>query len=144
MIYMSLSTNNNEIKIKASVNKVWSAITTSKELESYMTNMKIISNWKVDSDIVYTCYYPDGSVMLWNDKEMIWKGVITEMVTNSRFVVEYDGSAGIKKETYEIEEIDTNTTKVVFTQEANDPETAKGYDEGNRETLKLMKEYLEK
>jgi uncharacterized protein YndB with AHSA1/START domain len=141
---MSESTNNYETIIKANVDKVWSVITTSEEWESYMKNMKIVSEWKVGESIVFTCYNPDGSVMLWNDKEMIWRGVIAEKVANSRFVVDYDGSSGIKKETYEVEEIDPNTTKLTFIQVANDIETAKDYDEGNKETLQNMKNYLEK
>jgi uncharacterized protein YndB with AHSA1/START domain len=138
------STSSYETIIKAHVGKVWNTITTSEEWEHYMNNMKIVSDWKVGESIVFTCYNPDGSVMLWNDREMIWRGVIAEKVTNSRFVVDYDGSAGIKKETYEIEKIDEQTTKVTFIQVANDPETASGYDEGNKETLKLLKDYLEK
>jgi uncharacterized protein YndB with AHSA1/START domain len=138
------STNSYETIIKADVDKVWKAITTSEEWESYMNNMKIVSDWKVGESIVFTCYNPDGSVMIWNDREMIWRGVIAEKITNSRFVVDYDGSTGIKKETYEIVQVDEQTTNLKFIQVANDPDTARGYDEGNKETLKLLKDYLEK
>jgi uncharacterized protein YndB with AHSA1/START domain len=136
--------NETEITIKARAEKVWKAITTSQGVESYLPGMKVVSSWNVGSEVEYTCYNKDGSIMMWNDNEMIWKGVITELAPNKRYVVEYNGSTGIEKEIYELSEENDGTTKLIFVQTATTPEVAKNYEDGNQESLQLLKNYLEK
>jgi uncharacterized protein YndB with AHSA1/START domain len=137
-------TSDHSIIINASVEKVWKAFTTKEQFESYMNGMTVVSDWKAGSPIVYTCYNKDGSVMLWNEMEMVWNGVIQELVPNEKIVTEYNGSAGIEKETYVLEKLDEQTTKLTFIQTAVDPKRARNYEDGNTQTLELLKQYCEK
>jgi uncharacterized protein YndB with AHSA1/START domain len=138
------TTNTHTIPINASSEKVWLAFTTSQEVETYMENMKVVSGWKVGSPIVFTCYNSDGSVMIWNDKEMIWSGEIVEMIPNQKFVVNYHGNSGLVSEMYELDSDGNGGTNLTFTQVANTPEVAKNYQSGNLQTLELLKLYCEK
>jgi uncharacterized protein YndB with AHSA1/START domain len=137
------TTNSYEIILKASAKDVWRAITTSEGLESYMKSMKVLSNWQVGASIEYTCYNPEGTIMLWNDKKMVWKGEIVTFETNKMFTVAYDGSAGILKESYTLESINEQTTKLMFIQTATDAQAIAAYNDGNKHSLQLLKEYLE-
>jgi uncharacterized protein YndB with AHSA1/START domain len=137
-------TNAVEIAIKVGTKKVWNAITTSQGVESYLPGMKVVSSWNAGSEVEYTCYNKDGSIMMWNDNEMIWKGVIIELTPTKRYVVEYSGSTGIEKEIYELSEQNDGTTKLIFVQTASAPEITKSYENGNQESLQLLKNYLEK
>jgi uncharacterized protein YndB with AHSA1/START domain len=70
------STNAYELTIKANLSKVWNAISTSEGFESYMKNMKVESDWQKGSSVKFTCYNSDGTIMLWDNKQMIWSGII--------------------------------------------------------------------
>ncbi len=93
--------NNYETIIHAPIEKVWHAITNSDELTKIMKDIKVVSNWKEGSDIRYTCYDKDGSIMEWNNMKMIWKGSIEVLDENREFTCVYPSSeAGLIKESY--------------------------------------------
>jgi uncharacterized protein YndB with AHSA1/START domain len=141
---MSNTINNHNISIKSPVDKVWEALTTSEGVTNCLPNIKVVSNWVLGSEITYTCYEADGiTITEWNNKKMIWEGVITELTPNKVYSVEYSGSGGIIKETYTLQS-DNDSTELNFTQECVDEETAKAYKEGNEFTQQAIKEYLEK
>jgi uncharacterized protein YndB with AHSA1/START domain len=131
------------ITISSSIDNVWEAITSSNAIKTYIPNMRVISDWELGSDIRYTCYDENGSVAIWNGVEMIWTGKITELETNKKLVVSYNGSGGLVKESYELSQNEHGIVELIFTQEAVDEATAKNYIEGNEYTLKSIKKYLE-
>ena len=137
--------NNYEIVIHAPVEKVWSALTDSGEIAKYMKNVKVISDWKQGSDIEYTCYNTDGSIMEWNNMKMIWKGSIEIYDENKEFTCVYPNSeSGLTKESYFLEKIDQNTTTVVLIQHTISQKIADDYRDGSTEMMDMFKIYLEK
>lgn len=140
---MSNTTNQNSIIIKSSPDRVWEILTTNDGITNCMQNIKVASDWTIGSKVEYTCYNPDGTIMVWKDQEMIWKGIIAELESNKVYTVQYNDSNGLIKETYLLE-TETDGVKLTFTQECVDEAAANGYKEGNQFTLQAIKEYLEK
>ena len=140
---MPNTVNHSSITINTSPEKVWEVLTTSEGITKCLPSIKVLSEWKLGSNVEYTCYSPDGSIMIWNDKQMIWNGEITEFETNKIYSVEYNGSGGIIKETYSLEN-QNSEIKLNFMQECIDEQTARNYIEGNEFTLSAIKKYLEK
>lgn len=137
-------TNDHEIIIKSNISNVWRILTSSDELPRYLIQMKVVSDWKVGSPIVFTHYEEDGSITEWNDEPMIWNGVIEVLETNKQYDVGYvDGSGGLVRESYILEEISPHETKVYFHQEAISNEFAKNYREGNQYALESLKNHAE-
>lgn len=138
--------NNYEITVNAPVEKVWHALTNSEEITKCMESIKVISDWREGSDIEYTCYAKDGSVEEWNGMKMIWKGYIEVLNENKEFTCVYpvETCAGLTKESYFLEKIDQNTTKIVMHQYATSQEVADGYKDGSTEMMDTIKTYLEK
>jgi uncharacterized protein YndB with AHSA1/START domain len=134
--------NNHSITINSPVEKVWFALTNSDELPKYLPPMKVVSDWKEGSTVIYTHYEKDWSITVWNNAQMVWSGMIEKLETNSIFTVKYDGSTGVLKETYLLNSSE-NGTKLDFIQELTSQEVADNYIEGNEYTLKALKAYLE-
>lgn len=65
--------NTYEITIVAPIDAVWLALTNSNEISQYMKNIQVVSDWRVHTDIEYTCYNDDGTIMEWNNMKMVWK-----------------------------------------------------------------------
>jgi uncharacterized protein YndB with AHSA1/START domain len=139
-----MNTNRVEINIAAPVEKVWIAITQSSEIGKYLKNISVDTDWKINSDITYKCFDEKGEIMKWEGMEMIWTGVIQVMDTNKEFTCNYPSkSAGLESESYFLESINPNLTKLTMLQITISKEVADGYKEGNRHTLNLLKTYLE-
>ena len=131
--------------INAPVQSVWFALTHSQEIESYMKNIKVISDWHQGASIEYTCYEQNGSIMEWEGMAMIWKGVIEVLDENKEFTCLYpDTETGLVKERYLLQVIDANTTNLIFEQYTITAEMGQKYKDGTQETLKLLKSFLEK
>ena len=140
---MPSTINQYTISINSTLDKVWEVLTTNGGITKFLPSIKVLSEWKLGSNVEYTCYSPDGSVMLWDDKEMIWKGKIVEFDVNKTYSVDYNGSGGLVKETYELK-TENDTVKLTFTQECVNEKIAQGYEAGNAFTLQAIKKYLEK
>jgi uncharacterized protein YndB with AHSA1/START domain len=140
---MSNTINQNSIIIKSPPDRVWKTLTADEGITNCLPSIKVASDWKIGSKVEYACYNPDGSIMIWNDQEMIWRGIIAVLETNKVYTVEYNGSNGLIKETYSLE-TDNDNVKLTFTQECVDEASANGYKDGNQFTLQAIKEYLEK
>ena len=135
--------NNHNITINVPVEKVWEVLTTSNGITKYLPNIKVVSDWKIGSSVVYTCYEDEGNtITTWNNQEMVWNGIITELETNKIYSVDYNGSCGIIKETYTLKSQE-GSTDLSFYQECVDEEIAKGYNKGNGYTQLAIKKYFE-
>ena len=87
--------------IHCSIQNVWSALTNSQEIEAYMKNIKVVSNWHQGASIEYTCYNQDGSIMEWESMPMAWKGKIEVLDENKEFTCQYlDSETGLVKGIY--------------------------------------------
>ncbi|MBC7406339.1 MAG: SRPBCC domain-containing protein [Candidatus Parcubacteria bacterium] len=140
---MSSTINQNSISINSTPDKVWEVLTTNEGITQCLPSIKVFSEWKLGSNVEYTCYSPDGSIMQWGGKEIIWKGKIVEFEINKIYSVDYNGSGELTKETYELK-TENETVKLTFTQECVNEKIAQGYEAGNAFTLQAIKKYLEK
>lgn len=138
-------TTTNSVIIKADKETIWHAQTISSELPKYMESIEVVSDWKVGSSIVYTCYDDNEKVAIWNGKEMIWDGVITIFEPNSVLELEYPGGeTGVLREKYVLKAIDESTTTLNFEQDLVDEKAGENYKEGNELTLQALQKYCEK
>ena len=134
------------ISVNSEISKVWDLLTTSDGYGKWMPNITAVSDWQEGSKIVYTCYNPDGSVMLWKGHgECIWDGSIEKLILNQEFSCKYPGShTGLIEESYLFEAIDENNTKVTLIQDLTTQEVADEYKKGSMYSLELLKTYLAK
>ena len=139
---MNNTTNQYTITIKSSMDRLWKVLASTSGTLEYMPDTKLISDWQIGSSIEYACYNPDGTIMKWNDQDMIWKGLVVEFEEGETFTIDYGGSLGLVSETYSLKLVEDGT-EVTFIQVAVDAETAKNYDSGNIQTLDTLKKYLE-
>ncbi len=139
---MSKFINTHEIVIDSSLDVVWRAMTD--QISRYLKNMKVVTDWKQGSTIIYTHYEDDGTVTVWQGMQMIWSGVIEVLKINEQLDVSYtDQSSGLIKESYILETVSIHEVKVTFTQELISEEMANNYKEGNEYTLNALKTYVE-
>jgi len=139
-----MATNNLEIIVQAPENHVWAAVTTTQVAEKWMKDIKITTDWKVGSPVVYTCYDDKGEIFKWEGMNMIWSGIIEKLDRNQEYTASYpDKSAGLVKESYFFDTLDEKTTKVRVTQEFTTQEIADGYKDGTQHLLGMLKTYLE-
>ncbi len=142
---MSQQINSNSIIISTSAEKVWFALTNSSEVNKYLPSIKVVSGWELGSSIVYTYYDKAGKIYQWNGVPMVWTGVIKTLKTNQTLATDYtDQSQGVISESYTLERLEKNSTKVTFTQTLVSPEMAENYKDGSQHTLNALKKYLEK
>jgi uncharacterized protein YndB with AHSA1/START domain len=139
-----MATNNFEIILNASVEKVWSALTNTNEFNTWMKNVKVQTDWNQGSEITYTCYDENGNVMKWNDIEMIWNGRIKTIEMCKEMTCIYpDKSTGLIDESFYLEMLSEDSTKLIQVQTLISQEVADGYNEGVNHTLVMLKNYLE-
>ncbi len=137
--------NNFEVQINTSVEKVWYAITNSTEFNKWMKSVTVQTDWKEGSTIVYTCYDENGKVMQWEGIDMIWDGLIEKIEKNKVLTCVYPSkSTGLVEESYYLEKLSENKTKLTQVQSLISKEVADGYKEGTAHSLELLKTYLEK
>ncbi len=137
--------NTYETTITAPIDAVWFALTNSDEITRYTKNIEVISDWRVNADIEYTCYNDDGTIMEWNNIKMVWKWKIEVLDKNKEFTCIYSNhESGLTKESYFLEKIDQGTTKITLIQYAISQEIADSYRDGSSEMMNMFKSYLEK
>lgn len=140
-----MTTNNFEIEINASIEKVWIALTNADEFGKWMTNVKVQTDWKQGSEITYTCYDENGKVSKWEGMDMIWHGHIERFIVEKEFTCVYPSkSTGLEEESYFLEKVEVNKTKLIQVQTLISKEVADGYKEGTSQTLELLKTHLGK
>ncbi len=140
-----MATNNFAIEINSSIEKVWFALTNSTEFNKWMKNVQVQTDWKKGAEITYTCYDESGKVMQWEGMDMIWQGEIKTIEEQKELTCVYPSkSTGLMDESYYLEKLGTNKTKLIQTQTLLSQEIADGYKEGVLQTLELLKTYLEK
>jgi uncharacterized protein YndB with AHSA1/START domain len=139
-----MKTNNFEIYINASIEKVWLALTNSVEFNKWMKHVKVETDWKQGSEITYICYDANGNVVKWDGRDMIWNGKIETLNENIELTCLYPSkSTGLEKESYFLETVNDSQTKLIQVQTLTSQEVADGYKEGTSQTLQFLKHYLE-
>jgi uncharacterized protein YndB with AHSA1/START domain len=139
-----MKTNNFEIEINVPIEKVWLVLTNSAEFNKWMKSVKVESDWKQGSEIIYTCYDESGKVMQWEGMDMIWHGNIKTIDENKKLTCVYTSkSAGLIEESYFLEKLNEHKTKLNQVQTLISQEVADGYKEGTSQTLELLKIHLE-
>ncbi len=130
--------------INTSVEKVWNAISNSASYEKWLKNIKVETNWVEGASITFTCYDEQGNVLQWNNMAMIWEGVIKTIIPNKELTCIYPSkSTGLEEESYMLESITKDVTKVTLASIFISQEVADGYKEGIEHTLRGVKEWLE-
>ena len=82
-------TNNLEIIVYAPIKKVWKALTDADKIKVWMKNVKVETDWKEGSSILFMAYDNFGNIMTWEGKQMIWDGIIEKFVPGKELVVIY-------------------------------------------------------
>lgn len=138
-----MATNKFEIEINASIEKVWLALTNSVEFTKWMKNVNVQTDWKQGSEITYTCYDESGKVAQWEGIDMIWHRNIQTIEENKELTCTYPSkSTGLIEESYFLEKLEANKTKLIQIQTLTSQEVADGYKEGTSQTLELLKNHL--
>ena len=141
---MNTKINNFEITIHAPIESVWNATATTAGLAAWAPTIRIETDWNVGSPVTYTCYDEQGSVAEWEGKKMIWSGMIETLDKPHVFSCVYsDSTNGIERETYTLDSIDENTTRVTLEQLCTTAEIAEKYKPGTAEMMEMMKKFLE-
>jgi uncharacterized protein YndB with AHSA1/START domain len=132
------------ITIKAPIHKVWGAVTTT-ELAQQWTGSVIKTDWKVGSQVDYTCYNEDGSVMVYEGRKMQWIGTIAVLEEDSRYLIIYpDGAQHCSiDEEYSLEKVDENNTILHFVSNFTNQEIADDYAKGVVGLFKDLQKMLE-
>jgi len=139
-----MTINKFEIEINASIKDVWLALTNSTEVSKWMNNTKVQTNWKQGSEITYTCFDEIGNVTQWAGMNMIWKGNIKVIDEQKELTCVYpDKLTGLEEESYFLEKLSDDKTKLIQIQKLTSQEVADGYKEGTVQTLELLKNHLE-
>lgn len=140
-----MATNNFEIEINASVEKVWLALTNAVEFSKWMKNVKVQTDWTQRAEITYTCFDESGKVMQWDGMDMIWQGKIKIIEENKELTCVYPTkSTGLTEESYFLEKLEANKTKLTQVRALTSQKVADGYKDGTSQTLVLLKNHLEK
>ena len=140
-----MASNKFEIEINASIDKVWLALTNTDEFGKWMKSIKIQTDWKQGSEITYTCYDENGTVVKWDGMDMIWQGSIKTIEENKEFTCIYPSkSTGLELESFILEKLEDNKTKLTQIQLLISEAIADGYKEGTAHTLNFLKNHLEK
>lgn len=132
------------IEISAPIKRVWKAISTTEGMKTWGGSLKVDTDWQVNSPIVFTCYDEKGEVVEHEGEKMIFNGIIEVKNENKEITYSYpEKVAGIEKESYVLDEIDTSTTRVTFVQTYASEEKAKDAWEGQKEIMETLKKTLE-
>lgn len=139
-----MKTSTFKIEIMAPIQKVWKAISTTEGMKAWVGWLKIDTDWQVNSPIVLTCYDEKGEVMEYNGEKMIFNGIIEVKKEYEEITYSYpEKLVGIEKESYVLDEIDAGTTCVTFTQTCTSEEIAKDQEEGQKQSMEILKKKLE-
>jgi uncharacterized protein YndB with AHSA1/START domain len=139
-----MKTSTFKIEILAPIQEVWKAISTTEGMKTWAGWLKIDTNWQVNSPIVLTCYDEKGEVMEYSGERMIFNGIIEAKKENKEITYSYPQKlVGIEKESYVLDEIDAGTTCVTFTQTCTSEEIAKDQEEGQKQSMEMLKKKLE-
>jgi uncharacterized protein YndB with AHSA1/START domain len=137
-------TNNFEIEVNTSIDKIWLALTNSTEFNKWMKTVKVQTEWKQGADITYTCYDENDKVMQWEGMDMIWNGIIETIEENKELTCIYPTKrTGLEKESYFLEKLSDSKTKLSQIQILISQAVADGYKDGTAQTLELLKKHLE-
>jgi uncharacterized protein YndB with AHSA1/START domain len=137
-------TNNLEIIVNAPVHKVWDAITDINKINKWLKNVKVQTDWKEGSPILYTSYDNSGRILTLNGKRLIWDGIIERIHEPKELVTVFPSKAiGLEKESYHLVEVYPEVTRISFNQEYLGDELKEEYKQGSAELLQHLKDYLE-
>ncbi|MGI0057021.1 MAG: SRPBCC domain-containing protein [Nitrosarchaeum sp.] len=131
------------VKMNVDVSKVWNALTSPKMIKKYLFGTKVITDWKVDSKIIF-----QGN---WEGKKFRDKGIIKKFEIEKLFQYTYwSVFSGLedKKENYSLVTFelsgDDKTTKLTVSQKGFvDKATQEHSDKGWSMVLQKIKELLE-
>lgn len=140
---MKISTH--EIQIASPVSEVWKALTTSEGMRAWGGSITIVSDWKVGSRFLVTCFDDKGEVAEHGSEKMIFDGVIEILDENTEAKFVYPNKTlGIESESYRLKKIDEKNTLLKWEQVYTNEEYAKGSEDGLRQMADALKKYLEK
>lgn len=140
-----MKTSTFAIEISAPMGRVWHAISTTEGIKTWGGSLKVDTDWQVNSPMVFTCYDDKGEVVEYNGEKMIFNGIIEVKNENKEITYSYpEKVAGIEKESYVLDEVDTSTTRVTFVQTCTSEEKAKDTWEGQKQIMEMLKKKLEK
>jgi len=138
-----MKTSTFKIEILAPIQEVWKAISTTEGMKAWAGWLKIDTDWQVNNPIVLTLY-DESEVMEYNGEKMIFNGIIEVKKENKEITYSYpEKLVGIEKERYVLDEIDAGTTCVTFTQTCASEEIAKDQEEGQKQSMEMLKKNLE-
>lgn len=139
-----MKTSTFTIEISAPIQKVWKAISTTEGMKEWGGSLKIDTNWQVNSAIVITCLGEKGEVVEYNGEKMIFNGIIEVKTENKEITYSYPEKVlSLERESYVLDEIDTNTTRVTFVQTYTSEEKSKDAWEGQKELMEMLKKKME-
>lgn len=141
---MNTNINNFETIINATIESVWNAIATTEGLAAWAPTIRVETDWQVGSPVTYTCFDEKGEIVEWEGKKMVWSGMIETLDKPNVYTCVYpESETGIERETYTLELIDENTSRVTLDQTCTTPEVAEKYKLGTQEMMDMMKKFLE-
>ena len=131
------------VKMNVDASKVWNALTSPKMIKKYLFGTKVITDWKVDSEIIF-----QGN---WEGRKFRDKGIIKKFEIEKLFQYTYwSVFSGLedKKENYSLVTFelsgDDKTTKLTVSQKGFvDKATQEHSDKGWSMVLQKIKELLE-
>lgn len=133
-----------KIEITAPIQEVWKAISTTEGMKAWVEWLKIDTDWEVNSPIVLTPYGEKNEVVEYNGEKMIFNGIIEIKKENKEITYSYpEKLAGIERESYVLDEIDTHTTCVTFTQTCTSEDKAKDQEDNQKQLMEMLKKKLE-
>lgn len=139
-----MKTSTFAIEILAPIQEVWKAISTTEGMKTWAGWLNVDTDWQVNSPIVLTCYTEKGEVMEYNGEKMIFNGIIEVKKENKEIAYLYpEKLVGIVKERYVLDEIDAGSTCVTFSQTCTSEEIAKDQEEGQKQSMEMLKKKLE-
>jgi hypothetical protein len=110
-----------------------------------MKNINVQTDWKQGSEITYSCFDEKGKVVQWEGMDMVWQGIIKNIDKYKELTCVYPTkSTGLIEESYFLEKIEVNKTRLTQVQTLISKVVADGYKDGALLTLELLKNYLEK
>jgi uncharacterized protein YndB with AHSA1/START domain len=139
-----MKTSTFKTEILAPIGEVWKAISTTEGMNEWAGWLKIDTDWQVNSPMVLTCYDEKSDVMEYNGQKMIFNGIIEVKTENKEITYSYpEKLVGIETERYVLDEIGANTTCITFTQTCTSEEIAKDQEEGQKQSMEMLKKKLE-
>ncbi len=137
-----MNTSTFTIEILAPIHEVWHAISTTEGMKTWGGSIKIETDWQANSPIVITCYDDKGEIAEHNGEKMIFNGIIEVKKENKEITYSYPKKVlGLEKESYVLDEIDANTTRITFMQ-TYISENKDAWD-GQKELMEMLKKKLE-